>query len=288
MADTDCNIFAKISEKLTQKTEGPCIYIHDIINALALIDDSFYKLQSSSEDSQDNQTNGHPENIRKYLTRVYERMFAYELYHILRCIIDYRNSTGDDIYLGLTLSGEPKKFKSIYKYLIENYVTGSDNGDSNKKQEEKLTAKGNSFIPDLVLHDPLSIEQQIYYVEIKMDYEDPNIDFNKISKLRDDINCYNKGRKITEKVGDFKYYIFIYIGCDSRELKNKTQKGSVNENTKNIICICAKSRDNIKVGTLHDICSKQDQETPQSSNIISCSPNARQYSPNSCTFKENT
>jgi|GEM_PF-2373216 len=188
-------------------------YLNDIITALEKVDPkyfSWYKHKPAND--------GTISEVIKKSNE--ERVFAYELYHQIRKIMD--TEPIPDRYIGVHLNGEAIKddnfFTTLYKGLSTLY-------DSIK------TDICNRKMPDLVLHkDPGSIkkEGQIYLAEIKMG---------------DNAKALNDLLKLTmfENSGlNFDLYIFIYVGKSTDELKNELKKIDVSILSKNIVCACVK------------------------------------------------
>lgn len=177
--------------------------------------------------------------------KLYERMFAYELYHQIRVIIDDKNKSGNKDYAGVYLNGEPDKSLNIYQDLSKAADT------LNKENEcQKLN---NVFRPDLVLHIPDKTKAQQYIAEIKMlANEDVVSDF---IKLTDYI------KRLKPK---FKMHFLIYIvnSLDNKELeeklKTKIEKEEINPEdlSRDIICIEASGENDIRTRTLGDILDK--------------------------------
>ena len=149
-----------------------------------------------------------------------ERVFAYELYHQIRRIMDANPAPAryEDVYLNGETIKDNKFFTDIYEGLAELSPTFSDNTDSKR-------------IPDLILHKDLGsteAEGQIYLAEIKMkDNENALDDLEKLT-------LFGKSKL------NFKFYIFIYAGKDIDELKEDLSKKDTSALSKDIVCICSK------------------------------------------------
>ena len=149
-----------------------------------------------------------------------ERVFAYELYHQIRRIMDVSPALPryKDVYLNGETVKDNKFFKDIYEGLAKLSPKFSEDKD-------------NKRIPDLVLHKDLGStekEGQIYLAEIKMaDNKDALDDLEKLSLL------------IESKL-NFSFYIFIYAGKDIDEFKADLLKINVSSLSKKIVCICSK------------------------------------------------
>ncbi len=149
-----------------------------------------------------------------------EKVFAYELYHQIRKIME--ENPVPDRYKNVYLNGEAIKddkfFTDLYEGLSIFYKSFKDD-------------KNNKRIPDLVLHkDQGSInkEGQIYLAEIKMgDNKKALDDLEKLTAL--------KNGKLA-----FEFYIFIYVGKDVNEFKEELKQIDTSNYSKDIVCICTK------------------------------------------------
>ena len=149
-----------------------------------------------------------------------ERVFAYELYHQIRKIME--EDPIPDRYKKVYLNGEAIKddkfFTDLYEGLSIYYKSFKDD-------------KNNKRIPDLVLHkDQGSInkEGQIYLAEIKMgDNKKALADLEKLTALKKSNLA-------------FEFYIFIYVGKDINEFKEELKQIDTSKYSKDIVCICTK------------------------------------------------
>lgn len=147
-----------------------------------------------------------------------ERVFAYELYHQLRKIMECPVCK-EKRYNGLTLNGEAIKSNNFFKNVFEGlYEVNED--------------KTHKFIPDLILHKDLGSfehEEQIYMAEIKMKGNDEALgDLVKLTNL--------KKTKL-----NFEFYIFIYVNIDMSDFISEVEKlGNEEILTINdeIVCFC--------------------------------------------------
>lgn len=178
------------------------LYIQDLVDAIQKVDTDYYYWKLYNEG----------ETKEAYC----ERVFAYELYHQLRCIMSPCN-TAENIgrYQGLTLNGETIKDNSFFNNLF-----------SNLYQQR--------FIPDLVLHKDLGKtdeEGQIYLAEIKM------------SENKEALDDLLKLTNLSKSNLKFSCYIFIYAGLNIEEFKEKLSKVKTNNLAKDIVCICVKQKE---------------------------------------------
>lgn len=152
-----------------------------------------------------------------------ERVYAYELYHQLRTIMECPVCNGKR-YKGLTLNGEAIKSNTFFKDVFDG-LSEVNNGDENK------------FIPDLILHKDLGSfenEGQIYLVEIKMNGN------------RDYFNDLIKLTNLKKTKLNFDFYIFIYVNINMNEFisRVKTQKKEVIQKINDdIVCFCTEFGD---------------------------------------------
>lgn len=187
-------------------------YLEDIKAAINNVDSKYYnwynhKLVNSEYPS---------ENFQKAYC---ERVFAYELYHQIRRIMDVKPTLPryKDVYLNGETVKDNKFFKDIYEGLAKLSPKFSEDKD-------------NKRIPDLVLHKDLgSIEEegQIYLAEIKMaDNKDALDDLDKLSIL--------KKSKL-----NFSFYIFIYAGKNVEDFKTELSKIDYTSFSYDIVCLCS-------------------------------------------------
>lgn len=149
-----------------------------------------------------------------------ERVFAYELYHQLRLIMEPCRSHVEERYRELILNGEQVKLDNFYTHLFEGL----------SKLSEKFKKEGeNKIIPDLVLHKNIGTidkDGQIYLVEIKM---------GENTNALDDLE---KLTLLTKSELNFHFYIFVYVDKSIDELKEMILHKGVDVFSKNIVCIC--------------------------------------------------
>lgn len=149
-----------------------------------------------------------------------ERVFAYELYHQIRKIMDANPVPPryKDVYLNGETIKDNKFFTDIYAGLAE--ISPKYSSD-----------KDNKRIPDLVLHKDLGStksEGQIYLAEIKMkDNENALDDLEKLTLL-------------SKSKLNFTFYIFIYAGKNIEEFKDDLSKKDTSKLSQDIVCICSK------------------------------------------------
>ena len=172
------------------------IFLNDLKKALENVSDSY--MFYNQKDISDNES-----------TKIEERIFAYELYHQFRKIMDDNNE-----YLSLYMSGEQVKHCNLF-------------------QGEPLNGK-NRIIPDMVLHEKIAENngKQVFYIEIKM--------FNNKALLED---LYKLTELKKENKLHFKYYVFIVVGMNKCELYNKINRRRNRTHIDgDIICFCFKDR----------------------------------------------
>lgn len=187
-------------------------YIEDILTALNSVNSIYYTWYNHKIDNTD-----YPSEA--YQKAYCERVFAYELYHQIRKIMDANPALAryKDVYLNGETIKDNKFFKDIYDGLEE--------------LNPKFNAKNSKSIPDLVLHKDLGsteAEGQIYLAEIKMkDNKNALIDLEKLT-------LFEKSKL------NFTFYIFIYAGKNVEEFKEDLSKIETSTLSENIVCICAK------------------------------------------------
>ena len=186
-------------------------YLKDLMSALEQVH-SVYRKWSLHKFSPDGET----EIIQDSYC---ERVFAYELYHQIRLIMEPKPGTIIERYNGVYINGEQVKTDCFFKNLFEGLFEVSD----------KFKEKGNKIIPDLVLHKDLgSVESgdQIYLVEIKMGgNEDALCDLSKLSFLK-------------QSNLRFDLYVFVYVDKSIDTLKSELKKIDTNGLSNEIVCIC--------------------------------------------------
>ena len=182
-------------------------YLNDLGVAMINVGSEFYnwKLKDS---------NGHEKEA------YCERVYAYELYHQLRKIME-SPACIEEKYKGVTLNGEAIKSNSFFKDVFDGLYEVND-------------GKEHKFIPDLILHKDLgSIESegQIYLVEIKMKGNDKALD--DLIKL-----TYLKRTRL-----NFDFYIFIYVNIDMDDVISEVEglgKEVFQEIDDDIVCFCTR------------------------------------------------
>ena len=160
-------------------------------------------------------------DLSGYEKEVYcERVYAYELYHQLRKIMECP-ACMEEKYKGLTLNGEAIKSNTFFKDVFDGLYEVND-------------GKEHKFIPDLILHKDLGSfenEGQIYLAEIKMEGNEKALDdLIKLTNL--------KKTKLS-----FDFYIFIYVGVSMRDFLSKVEKLGkevIKKIDDNIVCICTR------------------------------------------------
>jgi hypothetical protein len=188
-------------------------YLEDIKCALKNVDSIYYRWT--------NHKVGETEFPSEEVEKAYcERVFAYELYHQIRKIMDANPAL--ERYQGVYLNGETIKNNKFYTDLFD----GLSEYDSSFKEGED-----NKRIPDLVLHRDLgSIEKegQIYLAEIKM------------AENKNALDDLKKLTVLQKSKLNFTFYIFIYAGKNKDELYEELSKIDTSIVSKDIVCICSK------------------------------------------------
>ena len=188
-------------------------YLEDIKIALKNVDRIYYRWTNHKE--------GGTEFPSEEIEKAYcERVFAYELYHQIRKIMDANPAL--ERYQGVYLNGETIKNNKFYTDLFD----GLSEYDSSF-----IEGKCNKRTPDMVLHKDLgSIEKegQIYLAEIKMaDNKNALDDLKKLTVLQ-------------KSKLNFTFYVFIYVGKDVNEFKEEVKLIDTSNYSKDIVCICTK------------------------------------------------
>lgn len=203
-------------------------YLEDIKSALNEVKSVYYGWY--------NHKIANSEYLSEEIQKAYcERVFAYELYHQIRKIMDVNPTLTryENVYLNGETIKDNKFFTEIYAGLAE-ISTKFSNDKDNKR------------IPDLVLHKDLGsteTEGQIYLAEIKMkDNENALDDLDKLTLL------------MKSKL-NFTFYIFIYAGKNIDEFKDDLSKKDTSYLSKNIVCICSKFGES-KCMTLGEVLSE--------------------------------
>lgn len=172
------------------------IYLNDLKNALENVSES-YVLYNQKDQRGNN------------CIKTEERIFAYELYHQFRKIMD-----DDNKYTNLYMSGEQVKNCNLF-------------------QGESLNGMKH-IIPDMVLHETIAENsgKQVFYVEIKMSNNQALLkDLYKLTKLKKENKLH------------FKYYVFIVVGMNKCELCSKIyRRRKITHIDGDIICFCFKDR----------------------------------------------
>lgn len=138
---------------------------------------------------------GHKLNmVQQTYKQQIERVFAYELYHQLRKIMEFK----PDRYKNMHLHGEifKENLRTLPNFELKNF--GFSSFDENVK----------GFVPDLTLHganDNIEDDSQALVIEIKTDVK-PNATKD-IVKLLNLVSNY-----------DFSYGVFISINCNTEVL----------------------------------------------------------------------
>ena len=173
----------KIIDVVSTVSNAQCLHLDDFIKALIEVDGFYYTYTTQKK-------------VKKYP----ERVFAYELYHQFRKIMEKNPEKYQSIYL----NGEQQKSKQVVEDL------------------EKCA-------PDLVLHDciyDVRPDGQFWACEIKMKGNpDAMSDFDKFYRM---------------EVLGFKRYIFLYAGVTFEEMAEEIRKLKVRTDTavyEKTICI---------------------------------------------------
>lgn len=180
-------------------SNAQCLHIDDFIKALIEVDGIYYTYTTQ-------------EKVKKYP----ERVFAYELYHQFRKIMEKNPQKYHSIYL----NGEQQKSKQVVEDL------------------EKCA-------PDLVLHDciyDVRLDGQFWACEIKMKGNpDAMSDFDKFYRM---------------KVLGFKRYIFLYAGVTFEEMAEEIRKLKVRTDTavyEKTICLSTYNENGINQIRCHSL-----------------------------------
>ena len=195
------------------------VYLEDLCSALEEVSPEYKKWILYNTDASG--------EVKETQESYCERVFAYELYHQLRLIMEPCRGHVEERYRELILNGEQVKLDNFYKHLFEGL----------SKLSEKFKKEGeNKIIPDLVLHKNIGTidkDGQIYLVEIKMG-ENTNAldDLEKLTLLtKSELYCH--------------FYIFVYVDKSIDELKEMILHKGVDVFSKNIVCICLESNNAI-------------------------------------------
>lgn len=189
----------KIIDVVSTVSNAQCLHLDDFIKALIEVDGFYYTYTTQKK-------------VKKYP----ERVFAYELYHQFRKIMEKTPEKYQSIYL----NGEQQKSKQVVEDL------------------EKCA-------PDLVLHDciyDVRPDGQFWACEIKMKGNpDAMSDFDKFYRM---------------EVLGFKCYIFLYAGVTFEEMAEEIRKLKVRTDTavyEKTICISTYNENGIKQIHCHSL-----------------------------------
>ena len=197
----------KENDKVYNDKKDVDFLLEVIENAINLVEEPYYNLRTTYE----------PNGI------VRERVFCYELYHRMRCILEERKATR------LTLNGEVDK-----------------RGHINFKRKDRKN-------PDFVFHMPGSMEGNTIVVEVKGKATSSYLD----ACLKDFNTIVTFVSKYRYRVGVF--ILYNYSKCPF-ELVERLQEeyGSKlrNEISRNIYVICRKYGMAINITSLYEILCK--------------------------------
>ena len=158
-------------------------------------------------------------DLNNYEKEAYcERVYAYELYHQLRKIMECP-ACMEERYKRLTLNGEAIKSNTFFKDVFEGLYEVND-------------GKEHKFIPDLILHKDLGTfenEGQIYLAEIKMKGNKEALD--------DLIKLTN----IKKTRLNFDFYIFMYVNISMNDFISEVEKldhETIRGISDDLVCFC--------------------------------------------------
>lgn len=218
------------------------LYLEDIVSAMKEVGGDYYQLSQIDKGG-------------KSSKKMYERMFAYEFYFQLRCIMK-RNQSG--AYHGLHLNGEPNKGMCTYTRLAG--IMDKEENSSILPMWNKWNLFGKKykesshFIPDMVLHKPDGLEQQIYLLEIKLESNNDALgDLQKLTELKTTFEHFRQQQEpLANIINDprFTFYIYVYVGDD---FKSKLKNSQLSGTSRDIICIYGNSRINIECSALGEL-----------------------------------
>ena len=195
------------------------VYLEDLCSALEEVSPEYKKWILYNTDASG--------EVKETQESYCERVFAYELYHQLRLIMEPCRGHVEERYRELILNGEQVKLDNFYKHLFEGL----------SKLSEKFKKEGeNKIIPDLVLHKNIGTidkDGQIYLVEIKM------------GENTNELDDLEKLTLLTKSELYFHFYIFVYVDKSIDELKEMILHKGVDVFSKNIVCICLESNNAI-------------------------------------------
>lgn len=213
-------------ENLLKETEGEESYFKDFLKALLHVEHRYILYPYRGINGEDNDK----------LQGRYERVFAYELYHQFRKIME----CNPEKYEGIFLNGEAYKGGSIYTKMLE--ILGGCNCS------EALT----NCVPDLVLHkNPGEIVKggQYFLCEMKTCAN---------SKFLDD---FRKIKKYADSQLEFKYHIFLSIGETLNQLKKRIKNPDWDAYYLDTVCICLHpDGKHLDYALLGDICMENYME----------------------------
>jgi len=227
------NLINTVSQD-TQTQEELRGYLQDMLHAFGKVDSDYYISDPEYADSEKAQ-------------RLYERCFAYELYHQLRQIMGHESRKAD--YTKVKLNGETGKNSKTYKRLFLESPIALDNIQL-EDFINKCLKKYKKFSPDLILHQASGFDHQVYMAEIKMDTNNDALsDLKKLTDLRK--NLRDLSNHTGENAG-FYFYLFIYTGnleTKIEHVQNDTWNriSDITKTDHNIICLYRiKHQDNPK------------------------------------------
>ncbi len=196
------NKYVNVFEIVNTISNEKCPYIEDFIEALSKVNWEYYSYTTLDK-----------------VTKYPERVFAYELYHQLRKIMEKNSQKYDNVYL----NGEQTKGKLIVEDL------------------ELCT-------PDLVMHRNMidcKQEDQLWLCEIKMKGN---------KEAMSDLNKFHKMSSL-----NFQCYIFLYAGVKFSEMVDQIGKVNHFEEFakcevfKKAICISAYNDEGVKQIHCHSL-----------------------------------
>ena len=225
---------------------------------------------------------------RRYNGNTSESGFSTEFLHQLRSIQDEKNRSNDSLYDGIILNGETTKSKEVYLNMlckaIKSYYDRKKVAERNRliivSHHHGNKKKDRIIKPDFILHQPNTLNRQVYYGEIKMEGNGETVsDLVKISEWETLLEDAFSSDEYLEHGLDprFGLYIFVYVynkgnsrqsdmSLGKRIKRSRILKFSLNEvvDTKNnltyylqkdIICISVEDGNerSIKCETLGEI-----------------------------------
>lgn len=202
-----CNV---VDNKNIEKLED-IAYLKRLKQALFKVENIYMEFTTSFYEGDELQT----------ITHRAERVFAYELYHQFRTLME--NEKEENYYL---------------------------NGEIWKDSKIANVESSYSCYPDLVLHGSLGcIEdgKQFFLCEIKMG-SNPNL-----------LNDLRKLTNLSKSELNFQFYIFLCVGMTKKKLSDKIQKKKQCLKEKyngNIVCICKGKGKHVEMFRLKEILSQ--------------------------------